>query len=340
MKKKPLVSVVMPAYNADKYIRSAIQSILEQSYPYLELIIIDDASTDHTFSIARTFQFDPRIKLLQNPKNEGIVFSRNRGIAASKGKYIAILDSDDIALRYRIEHQVQYMQKHPELGAIGSYYHVIDGGGKRKTSIKVPIRAIDNFSFLLFNVSFCHSTLMLRADVAKFYEYKTGFDIIEDYEIAYRISRDFPIGNLPEYTVLYRVHGSNISIEKKQRLLYLRRLIDEVVLKDLGIPFSEEELQIHSNFINMNESYFNTAHKLDVLEGWILKFYAFCMHERKINIQMLRRILTVRWSIICSRNRSFFRLVHNKLWSEFRGDFVKYNIRYIQNMVKGTIEVV
>lgn len=338
--KKPFVSVIMPAYNAGKYIRAAINSVLAQTYPFFELIIVDDASTDDTYSIAREFLYDARVKLLSNKVNNGIVYSRNKGITISKGKYIAILDSDDIALPQRIEHQVQYMQAHPELGAIGSYYHVVDSEGKKKTSIKVPSKAVDNATFLLFNVSFCHSTLMMRADVAKFYEYKPGFDIIEDYEIAYRISRDFPIGNLPEYTVLYRVHGSNISIEKKERLLYLRMLIDEIVLTDLGIPFSEEELHLHSNFINMNESYFNSPKKMNQLEDWIIKFHSFCRLEKRINMSMLRRILTVRWSIICYRNRFYFRLVHNQLWREFRGDFMKYNIQHVQNMVKGTLEVV
>lgn len=338
--KQPFVSVIMPAFNAAKYIRSAIQSILDQTYPHFELIIIDDASDDQTYTIAREFLKDARVKLFSNTTNEGIVYSRNRGIALSKGKYIAIFDSDDISLPKRLEQQVRYMQLHRELGAVGSFYHVIDGEGKKQASIKVPSNPIDNATFLLFNVSFCHSTLMMRADIAKYYEYKQGFDIIEDYEIAYRISRDFPIGNLPEYTVLYRVHGSNISIEKKQRLLYLRMQIDEIVLTDLGIPFTEEELQLHSNLINMNDTHFNTPEKLNELEEWIIKFHSFCKHEKRINMNMLRRILTVRWSIICYRNRYYFRLVHNRLWREFRGDFMKYNIRHVQNMVKGTLEVV
>lgn len=338
--KQPFVSVVMPAFNAGKFIQSAIESILAQSYKYLELIIIDDASTDNTYAIARTFLSDARVKLLYNDQNQGIVYSRNKGIDVSRGKFIAILDSDDIALPKRIEQQVKYMQKHPEFACIGSFYHVIDSVGKRRTSIKVPTIPNDIVTFLLFNVSFCHSTLMLRADAAKFYQYKSGFDIIEDYELAYRISRDFSIGNLPEFTVLYRVHGSNISIEKKQRLLNLRILIDENVLKDLGIPFSDEELRIHSNFINMNEAYFDNSLRLDQLEAWIIKFYTFCMHRKQINSTMLRRILTVRWSIICYRNRFYSRLVHNELWRAFKGDYIKYNIRHIQNMVKGTLEVV
>ena len=337
---QPLVSVVMPAFNAGKYIQAAIQSIFDQTYDNWELIIIDDASNDNTFSIACTFQNDLKVTILQNETNRGIVYSRNKGIALAKGKYIAILDSDDIALPMRLELQVNYMQDHPALGAIGSFYYVINNEGKKQASIKVPSDPMDIATFLLFNVSFCHSTLMMKASIAKQYQYRKGFDIIEDYEIAYRISRDFPLGNLTEYTVQYRVHGLNISIEKKERLLMLRKQIDQLVLEDLGIPFSYEELELHSNFINMNEKYFQSAEKLNLLEDWLLKFHAFCLADERINSKMLRRILTVRWSTICFRNRFYYRLIQNQLWREFRGDFMKYNIRHVQNMVKGTFEVV
>lgn len=336
----PFVSVIMPAYNASKYLRSAIQSILHQTHQHLELIIIEDASQDDTYSIAASFLSDPRLILLQNEQNEGIVFSRNKGIAIARGEYIAIMDSDDFSLPTRIENQVRFMKENPGLGAIGSYYHVIDGKGNKMIKIKLPSDSYDIATFLHFNVSFCHSTLMMRKDVAQAYQYRSGFDIIEDYEIAYRISRDFPIGNLPEYTVLYRVHGSNISIEKKERLLFLRNKVDKIVLQELGIQFSEEDLLLHTNFLNMNNTYFDSPAKMDKLEEWITRFYRFCSRKKYMNLDMITRILTVRWSIICYRNRFYFRLIHNRLWSEFRMDFFKYTMLYAQNMVKGTIEVV
>ncbi|MFN5761149.1 MAG: glycosyltransferase family 2 protein, partial [Sphingobacteriales bacterium] len=90
---KNVVSVVMPAFNAGKYIRSAVHSILNQTYKNLELIIIDDASEDDTYSIAQSFLVDTRVILLSNDQNEGIVFSRNKGIALAKGEYIAMMDS-------------------------------------------------------------------------------------------------------------------------------------------------------------------------------------------------------------------------------------------------------
>jgi glycosyltransferase involved in cell wall biosynthesis len=337
---KNVVSVVMPAFNAGKYIRSAVHSILNQTYKNLELIIIDDASEDDTYSIAQSFLVDTRVILLSNDQNEGIVFSRNKGIALAKGEYIAMMDSDDVSLPTRIEHQVRHMKANPDWGAIGSYYHVIDGEGKKVTTIKLPKDPYDISTFLLFNVSFCHSTLMMRTDVAKAYRYRSGFDIIEDYEIAYRISRDFPIGNLPEFAVLYRVHGLNISLEKKERLLYLRKQVDEIVLKDLGICFSNEDLELHTNFLNLNDSFFDSKSRVNDLENWIVRFYSYCTQKEYLNMNMIKRIITVRWSIICYRNRFYFRLIHNRLWREFRGDFMMYNIQHVQNMVKGTLEVV
>lgn len=337
---QPLVSVVMPAYNSAGYIEPAIRSILDQTYPFIELIVVDDASTDETTSIIQRLSDDKRIIVATNETNLGIVHSRNKGISMAQGAFIAIMDSDDISLPDRLERQVSYMQKHPELGAIGSFYHVIDGDSAHITSVTVPYQPKDTATFLLFNVCFCHSTLMMRGDIARSFLYRPGFDIIEDYELAYRISRKYPVGNLPEYTVLYRVHGTNISIEKKQRLLQLRQEMDEMVLDDLRIPYTKKEWLIHSHFINLNHQMFRDLEQLRELEEWILHFYFHCLQKTGLNKKMLRRILTVRWTIICYRNRHFFRIFHNRLITSFKSDFMKYNLHYIRNRMSGSLEVV
>ena len=98
----PKISVVMPAYNAEKYIGEAIESILNQTFKDFEFIIINDGSVDHTKEIIREYN-DPRIVLLENDKNRGIVLSLNKGLDAATGKYIARMDADDIALKNRFE---------------------------------------------------------------------------------------------------------------------------------------------------------------------------------------------------------------------------------------------
>ena len=106
---EPLVSVVMPAFNGEQFIGRAIRSILDQTYENWELVIVDDCGTDHTMDVVRSF-YDDRIKVFSNEKNKGIAFSRNKAIENSHGKYIAILDDDDMALPDRLRRQVEFLE--------------------------------------------------------------------------------------------------------------------------------------------------------------------------------------------------------------------------------------
>ena len=115
----PKVSVVMPAYNAEKYIGEAIESILNQTFRNFEFIIINDGSVDRTKEIIQEYD-DPRIVLLENDKNSGIVVTLNKGVDAATGEYIARMDADDIALSNRIEQQVMFLNTHRNIGVVGS----------------------------------------------------------------------------------------------------------------------------------------------------------------------------------------------------------------------------
>ena len=117
----PRVSVVMPAYNAEKYIGEAIDSILNQTFTDFEFIIIDDGSSDRTADIVKSYS-DPRIRLLANERNSGIVASLNRGIQKATGKYIARMDADDYSRLDRIKKQVDFLDNHPEVIALGTSF--------------------------------------------------------------------------------------------------------------------------------------------------------------------------------------------------------------------------
>ena len=118
--KSPQISVVMPAYNAEKYITEAIDSILFQTFKDFEFIIINDASTDSTKDIIESYK-DPRIKLVNNEQNKGVAKSLNIGISVACGKYIARMDADDIALPERFQKQFDFMEQHPNIDVCGSW---------------------------------------------------------------------------------------------------------------------------------------------------------------------------------------------------------------------------
>jgi glycosyltransferase involved in cell wall biosynthesis len=268
------------------------------------------------------------------------VVSRNRGITLARGKYIAILDSDDISLPDRLAKQVDFMESNPEVGACGSYYYVIDGADRRKASVMVPVNARDAKTFLYFNVCFCHSTLFMRTSVARQIRYRTGFDIIEDYEIAYRISKKWKVANLPAFTTLYRVHGNNISIDKKERMLNTRKTMDSIVLNDLGIAYSADELDLHTNFINMNVDFFASAGRLRDLERWLTRFMERMRMLEDVNMGLVKRIIAIRWFLVCYRSGQYGRILNNRLFSGIWAEYLGYNLRYLKNLATKSLEVV
>src|SRR5580658_530 len=121
----PLVSVVMATYNGEKFLRPAIASILDQTFRDLELIVVDDASTDRTESILRDFK-DDRMVVLRNHRNLGIAGATNRGLNAARGQYIALQDHDDISLPHRFQTQVEFLNSHPDIAVVGSAATLID----------------------------------------------------------------------------------------------------------------------------------------------------------------------------------------------------------------------
>jgi glycosyltransferase involved in cell wall biosynthesis len=337
---KPMVSVIIPVHNAAPYLQAAIDSILKQRYDPLELIIIDDDSSDASAQIIEMVN-DPRVIKLKNPEHRGVVFTRNRGIAMANGKYIAILNSDDIALPGRLSEQVAFMESHHEYGACGSFYHVIDKSHKKIASVKIPVTPQDVKTFLLFNVCFCHSTLLMRANVARMHEYREGFDIVEDYDIAYRISRQWKVANVPVYTAIYRTNEFKTPIEnRKEKLLEGRRRIDSIVLNDLGLSYTQDILHMHSNFINLNHSSFSDKKKLSELEDWLVTFYDHISNKPDMNKSMVKRILTSKWVQVCYRNGHYSAIFKNRLIRRFGGAFMLFNLGKMRKLVTSRLGAV
>lgn len=139
----PLVSIVMPAHNVCAFLAESIRSILAQTYPHWELLIIDDASGDNSFEIAQRFQkMDARIKPVRLPTNQGAGFARNVGIKASEGEFICFLDADDIWLPFKLQKQLEFMQKH-QLQVSYSSYELID---EQSESLNLVVRALKKLS--------------------------------------------------------------------------------------------------------------------------------------------------------------------------------------------------
>lgn len=208
----------MAAYNAAPFISQAIASVLNQTFEDFELLIVNDGSTDNTTAIVRSFT-DPRIRLIENESNKGLSFTRNVALIEAKGEFMAVLDSDDIAHPSRLEIQIQHFLNRPKLAILGGYAYVIDHTGCRTGQEMTPICGTNTLhAGLLFYNSFVHCTVMLRMSAFTEVGGYPAYVAAEDYGLFSRIALKYEVDNIPEYLVEYRIHGNNISLQKKDIL--------------------------------------------------------------------------------------------------------------------------
>jgi glycosyltransferase involved in cell wall biosynthesis len=214
--KHPLVSVVMPVFNGEKYLREAIDSILNQTFADFEFIIINDGSTDDTLKIIKGYK-DPRIVLISR-KNKGLVASLNEGIEKARGKYIARMDADDISLPERFEKQVEYLEGHPDCILLGTQIRIItDVRGPDESFITKPISDFSSRLFLGYGSIFAHPSIMANSKIMKKYPYRQSSWPAEDYYMWTSLAhkKQYTIHNLSSVLLDYRRNEDGISIQNQ-----------------------------------------------------------------------------------------------------------------------------
>ena len=247
---EPIVSVVMPVYNGSQYLREAIDSILNQTFKDFELIIVNDGSTDNSEDIILSYK-DPRLCYIKNEKNSGICITLNKGLDYAHGKYIARMDCDDISLPERFKKQVDYLERHQNIGAIGTDI-ITFGEGLDERYFDFVHDQYGCKAGLLFATCFAHPTVMLRTSIIN--EHKLRYDDayrgLEDFELWYRLSKYSDIANLPEALVKYRLHKSQVTqnvtkqvsdMEKKflrDRFLYYGTFTDKELIAAENYAFN------------------------------------------------------------------------------------------------------
>lgn len=205
----PLVSVVMAVYNGERYLRESIDSILNQTYSNLELVVVDDGSTDSTWDILGAYQ-DPRLIILRNVTNSGQGEARNRAIRAARGEFVAIQDADDVSLPGRLANQVSLLRQHPTIGAVGSTFYRMDPGGHITHLERSPATDTEIRWQLLFGTNPCHATIMFRKDLADIagVAYRVS-PPVEDYDFLTQLAEHTQFACIQEPLYLYRIHGAS-----------------------------------------------------------------------------------------------------------------------------------
>ena len=208
----PLVSVVMPAFNAARFLDEAVRSVLEQTLLDIELVVVDDGSTDTTPKLLHSYD-DPRMRVMRQ-ENAGIAAALNAGVSLAQGVYIARMDADDVSLPDRLERQADFLTRHPRTVLVGTWYRRIDTTG---TTLDVVPGLCGNAELrrdLYTRSPFGHGTVMMRrASVLEVGAYRPNTVPAEDFDLWSRLMRIGEAAILPEVLYEYRLHDSQSSLE-------------------------------------------------------------------------------------------------------------------------------
>ena len=244
VKVMPLVSVLMPVYNGEKFLKEATKSVLHQSFGDFEFIIINDGSKDNTEEIIEDFaKKDNRIVYEKNEKNMGISYTLNKGMRLANGKYIARMDADDISEPERLEKQFEYMENNPNCGVLGTNYVSFYEDTKETFNIVKPENDREIKLCGLFDREFCHPAVMMRTDVFREngLEYNPEYNGAEDFELWKRAKRFTEFHNLQDFLLRVRINEENLSEHQKtKRALLVNNVINsslkEILNEDFYVP--------------------------------------------------------------------------------------------------------
>lgn len=229
----PLVSVIIPFQRVDQFFRTSVESIIRQSYTNLEILLLNNSSS-RTQNVG--FPTDARIRIIDCHSLKTLSEILNKGIEQSKGKYIARMDADDVSLPLRIEKQVEFLERHEDIGILGTSIEVIDVEGHHIEFRFQPSTHAEISSRLYFNNAFFHPTIMFRTQIFQEFNlrYRSSYVRAQDYELWTRMLTIVKGANLNETLVQYRLHDEQAGKQTKyQSLFYFRRAQVKFTLKNM-----------------------------------------------------------------------------------------------------------
>ncbi|MFD2366071.1 glycosyltransferase [Pseudoduganella sp. GCM10020061] len=296
----PDISVIMPVYNAQAYLGEAVASVLAQTDGDFELIAIDDGSTDGSASLLAACS-DPRLRVVRNGVNRGLIYSRNLGLDLARGRYIAFLDSDDIAFPQRFARQRAYLEAHPDVAGVGSWTQPMDAAGRfRKFVWELPGSPEFVKATFLFRCYITTSAFFARAEVLRQLRFAPEYALAEDYDLYNRCLEQHRLLNLPETLVAYRLHQSNITATRRDAVKANMDHIARRLLGRLGIDPLPEELAVHRYLERLDAP--PVAQVLERSRAWLEKICKANQQAGVYDPAALRQAVAERWFAVCYAN--------------------------------------
>jgi glycosyltransferase involved in cell wall biosynthesis len=293
----PRVAVVMSVYNGERYLREAIDSILGQSLKDFEFLIIDDGSDDSSVDIVRTY-FDQRIRLIVNKKNIGLAASLNIGIDAAKSRYIARMDCDDISLPKRLETQVAFLERHPDIGICGTGITLTGNPAARMADFPRDDALIR--AGLIFNSTLAHPTVMMARQLLQDHglHYDTTFTRAQDYDLWTRCAIYTKFANIPQILLRYRVRDIGLRGAEGAIQYSLADRVRVKQLQHLGMQPTQAELALHHAVSTWQFRAGNDS--LERLEMWFGRLIQANAEVNLYPLQAFHRVLAEKWAYACN----------------------------------------
>ena len=265
-----LVTIIMPVYNAELYLRDAIESVLAQSYKKFIFMIINDGSTDQTEKIILEYE-DEKIQYISNEENLGIVKTLNKGIALSHTKYIARMDADDICDPKRLEQQINVMEQDSQIALLGTWAELIDEQGKHVGKLTPYTDDKSIRTALLFSNIFVHSSVMIRRHILEMndWRYDEQHKAVEDYGLWIKISNKYKVQILPEMLLKYRLNTNGIMSNENKNIVEMlknRSVIYKELLLNIGIEKTSNFILEYTFFLNGHGKNINIQDMIKLLQ--------------------------------------------------------------------------
>lgn len=288
----PRITVLMPVYNAAAYVAEAARSILASSFRDLQLLAIDDGSTDDSEARLRSIA-DPRLRIISNPENMGVVKTLNRGFDLADGEFIARMDADDISMPKRLAQQVAFMEANPHIGVCGTWATAFGSGPKRV--LRGPLAPAAIHVRLFGYNSLVHPTVILRRSFFVRHELRFATDAMhaEDMDLWMRAAECFPLANIPVVGLRYRVHANQIA---SRYATQEQETVDRLRARQLALLIpgaTDAEIALHLSTFDVAKTL--THSDLVAVGQWLARLEDANNRVQHFDSTVFRAFLADRW---------------------------------------------
>ncbi|HOO69391.1 MAG TPA: glycosyltransferase family 2 protein [Bacteroidales bacterium] len=298
-----MVSVIMAAYNTRGFVSAALDSVFSQTYPDFQIIVVDDASSDGTADILRSYN-DSRLVVLHNETRRGAAYSRNRALKEATGELLAVLDADDFWAPDKLEEQVGFMNEHPTAAGVGSYVYETDQTGRRIRALRFPVYPGQIRCSTFFRCAIVHSSVMLRRSfmTENNLRYDETFPGSHDFELWSRAVFAGDFHHIPRYLTYYRRNPGQISeditgTQKEHAIKVYRNL-----LQKMGYEPTQNELDCHLRLSGIIAEPKNESKGYQSVLIWCEKIYRKNLEKQVFREYLFANEILLRFLKYCYDN--------------------------------------